>query len=99
VANCLVLTKVDADPPSPRSSQRPRGRVVLPIFIRQGWPQAMSHLSEMDGRALCYRASSQVVSIRERHKDGVNGRAFYFTANRPEARPELAGEGVPMFSA
>jgi hypothetical protein len=20
-----------------------------PIFIRQGWPQAMSHLSEMDG--------------------------------------------------
>ena len=27
-----------------------------PIFIRQGWPQAMSHLSEMDGRALCYPA-------------------------------------------
>jgi hypothetical protein len=29
--------------PPPWSSQRPRGRVVLPIFIRQGWPQAMSH--------------------------------------------------------
>jgi len=26
---------------------------VLPIFIPQGWPQAMSHLSEMDGRPLC----------------------------------------------
>jgi hypothetical protein len=34
--------------PPPRSSQRPRGHGVLPIFIRQGWPQAMSHLSEID---------------------------------------------------
>jgi hypothetical protein len=32
--------------PPPRSSQRPRGRVVLPIFIRRGRPQAMSHLPE-----------------------------------------------------
>jgi hypothetical protein len=31
-------------PPS-RSGQRPRGHVVLPIFIRQRWPPAMSHLS------------------------------------------------------
>jgi hypothetical protein len=31
--------------PPPRSGQRPRGNGVLPIFIRQGWPQAMSHLS------------------------------------------------------
>src|SRR5215217_3907288 len=45
MASYLVLTKVDANLAPPRSSQRPRGRLVLPIFIRQGWPQAMSHLS------------------------------------------------------
>jgi hypothetical protein len=28
----------------PRNSQWPRRRLLLPIFIRQGWPQAMSHL-------------------------------------------------------
>jgi hypothetical protein len=39
--------------PPPRSGQRPRGRAVLPIFIRQGWPQAMSHLSEIDSQAPC----------------------------------------------
>jgi hypothetical protein len=33
--------------PPPRSRQRPRGRVVLPIFIPQGWPQAMNHLPSM----------------------------------------------------
>jgi hypothetical protein len=30
--------------PPPRSSQWPRGNSVLPIFIPQGWPQAMNHL-------------------------------------------------------
>ena len=32
----------------------------------------MSHLPEIDGQAPCYCASSQVVPIRERHRDGVN---------------------------
>jgi hypothetical protein len=44
VANYLVLTKVDADPALSAEQSRPKGRLVLPIFIRQGWPQAMSHL-------------------------------------------------------
>jgi len=44
VANCLVLTKVDADLAPSADSQRPRGRPALPIFIRQGRPQAMNHL-------------------------------------------------------
>jgi len=26
---------------------------VLPIFIRQGWPQAMSHLPWIGGQAPC----------------------------------------------
>src|ERR671935_2520743 len=40
--------------PPPRSSQRPRGRVVLPIFIRRGWPApAMGGLSGIEGQALC----------------------------------------------
>src|SRR5215213_8725360 len=46
--------------PPPRSRQRPRGRVVLPIFIRQGWPQAMSHLSAIGGSPLCNPAFLQV---------------------------------------
>jgi hypothetical protein len=29
---------------SSSEQSRPRGPVVLPIFIRQGWPEAMSHL-------------------------------------------------------
>jgi hypothetical protein len=40
VANGPVPTKVDADLVPPRNSQRPRRRLLLPIFIRQGWPQA-----------------------------------------------------------
>jgi hypothetical protein len=51
--------------PPPRSSQRPRGRVVLPIFIRQGWPQAMSHLPWIGGQAPCYPAFSQLARHRE----------------------------------
>jgi len=42
VANCLVLAKVDADPALSAEQSTAQGRVVLPIFIRQGWPQAMS---------------------------------------------------------
>src|SRR5829696_5736262 len=49
VANYLVLTTVDADPALSAEQSRPKGRVVLPIFIRQGWPQAMSHLSVTHG--------------------------------------------------
>jgi hypothetical protein len=45
---------------------------VLPIFIRQGWPPAMDHLSEMDGRPLCYPAFPLVVLLRKSYKDGVN---------------------------
>jgi hypothetical protein len=51
--------------PSPRSSQRPRGRLVLPIFIRQGWPQAMSHLSAITRSPPCRPASSQLASDRQ----------------------------------
>jgi hypothetical protein len=46
VANYLVLTTVDADPALSAEQSRPKGRLVLPIFIRQGWPQAMSHYHE-----------------------------------------------------
>ena len=45
---------------------------MLPIFIPQGWPPAMNHLSEIDGRALCYLAFPLVVPINEGHRDGVN---------------------------
>jgi hypothetical protein len=45
VANYLVLTRSTRTSPPPRSSRRPRGRLRLPIFIPQGWPPAMSHLS------------------------------------------------------
>jgi transposase len=50
-------------PPS-RSSQRPRGRVVLPIFIRQGWPKAMSHLPWNNREPLCAAPFSQVAPDR-----------------------------------
>jgi hypothetical protein len=35
-------------------------------------PGETSSLSEMDGRALCYPASSQVAPLRKSYKDGVN---------------------------
>jgi hypothetical protein len=38
---------VDLTPPW--SSQRPRDPLVLPIFICQGWPQAMSHFQQSRG--------------------------------------------------
>ena len=37
-----------------------------------GLEPAASSLSEMDGRALCYPAFSQVALIHEWHRDGVN---------------------------
>ena len=51
--NYLVLTTVDADPALSAEQSRPKGRVVLPIFIRQGWPQAMNHLSAKCREPLC----------------------------------------------
>jgi len=39
--------------PPPRSGQRPTGRIVLPIFIPQGWPPAMNHLPWISGQAPC----------------------------------------------
>ena len=65
MANCLVLTKVDADPAPFAEQSRPRGRLVLPIFIPQGWPPAMSHLPWIGSQAPCYPASSQVAQHRE----------------------------------
>ena len=43
MANYLVLTKVDADLAPSAEQSTARGRFVPPIFIPQGWPQAMSH--------------------------------------------------------
>jgi hypothetical protein len=60
---------------------------VLPIFIRQGWPQAMSHLSEIDGCALCYPAFLQLALIHERHTDGVNHAGPYQPAATIYWRP------------
>jgi len=59
------LPRSTRTPPPPRSSQRPRGRLVLPIFIPQGWPPAMSHLSGIEGSALCGPAFSQVARERQ----------------------------------
>jgi hypothetical protein len=42
-----------------------RGCLVLPIFIRQGWPKAMNHLSAIEGQALCGPAFPQALpSVR-----------------------------------
>jgi hypothetical protein len=53
VANCLVLTKVDADLALSAERSTAQGRFVLPIFIRQGWPQAMIHLPWNHPKPLC----------------------------------------------
>jgi hypothetical protein len=37
-----------------------------------GLEPAASSLSEIDGSALCYRESSQVVRLRKPYEDGVN---------------------------
>ena len=60
-----VFTKVDADPAPSAERSRPKGRVVLPIFIPQGRPPAMSHLSGIEGSALCGPAFSQVARERQ----------------------------------
>jgi hypothetical protein len=52
----------------PRPSAKPstaRGRFVLPIFIRQGRPRAMNHLSAIEGSAPCGPAFPQVASERQ----------------------------------
>ena len=49
MANYLVLTKVDADLALSAEQSTAQGNSVLPIFIPQGWPQAMSHLPSMVG--------------------------------------------------
>jgi hypothetical protein len=56
--------KADADLASSAEQSTARGPVVLPIFIRQGWPQAMSHLSGIEGSALCGPPFSQVAGER-----------------------------------
>ena len=56
-----------------------------PIFIRQGWPQAMSHLPEIDGQAPCYPAFSLVGLLRKSYKDGVNA---VLLLHRNENHPE-----------
>jgi hypothetical protein len=65
VANYLVLTKVDADPALSAEQSRPKGRLVLPIFIRQGWPQAMSHLPWNHQEPLCGPPFPQVTLDRQ----------------------------------
>jgi hypothetical protein len=45
--------QVDADLASSAEQSRPRGPVVLPIFIRQGWPQVMRHLPWIGGAPPC----------------------------------------------
>jgi hypothetical protein len=47
--NYLVLTKVDADVAPSAEQSTAQGHGVLPIFIPQGWPQAMNHLSGIEG--------------------------------------------------
>jgi hypothetical protein len=37
---------------------------VLPIFIRQGWPQAMNHLSAIEDSALCGPPFLQIAADR-----------------------------------
>jgi hypothetical protein len=65
VANCLVLTKVDADLAPSAEQWTAQGNSVLPIFIRHGWPQAISHLSAIEGSPLCNPAFSQVAADRQ----------------------------------
>jgi hypothetical protein len=76
VANYLVLTKVDADPALSAEQSRPKGRFVLPIFIRQGWPQAMSHLSGIEGSALCGPPFPQVTAERQGRRDAFLATPF-----------------------
>ena len=73
MANYLVLTKVDADLASSAEQSRPKGRLVLPIFIRQGWPQAMSHLPWNHQEPLCEPPFPQVTpTVGAKVKRSVN---------------------------
>ena len=69
--------QVDADLASSAEQSRPRGPVVLPIFIRQGWPQAMIHLPLMRrGFTTPYSTSRSHTSaqVRSAAEGGVMGR-------------------------
>jgi hypothetical protein len=45
---------------------------VLPIFMRQGWPQAMGHLPWIGGPAPCKPAFSQVTRHRTCRSYGLS---------------------------
>jgi hypothetical protein len=64
--------QVDADLASSAEQSRPRGPVVLPIFIRQGWPQAMNHLPWNHQGPLCGTPFPQVTPDRE-------GQSYWFS--------------------
>jgi hypothetical protein len=66
------LPRSTRTPPSPRSSQRPRGRLVLPIFIPQGWPPAMSHLPWNHREPLCGPPYPQVTADRRGQSYGFS---------------------------
>src|ERR671936_2770896 len=75
MANSLVLTKVDADLGPSAEQWKAQGPCCAAIFIRQGWPPAMSHLSAIEGYALCAPVFSQVARERQ-------GRSNAFLASR-----------------
>jgi len=52
--------------------QGPFQQVKPAVVGLAGLEPAPSSLSEIDGRTLCYPASSQVVQLRKYHRDGVN---------------------------
>ena len=64
----------DDDPSLPELERRPT--IVLagqrPLVGLAGLEPAPSSLSETDGQAPCYPASSQAATIREHRRDGVN---------------------------
>ena len=62
----LYLSDAGLAPSAEQST--PRGRVVLPIFIRQGRPKAMSHLPWNHQKPLCETPFSQVALDRRCQK-------------------------------
>ena len=70
---------------------------MLPIFIRQGWPQAMNHLSGITGRAPCYPAFSQALRLRKCRRDGVNCGPVAALSNRLEGAAIISNSSSPTF--
>jgi hypothetical protein len=60
-----VLTKVDADLAPSAEQSTAQGRFCAAVFIRQGWPQAMSHLPWIDDQAPCQSGFSQLAPNRK----------------------------------